>query len=239
MPKCHACRKVISDRRFKHHVCIIVPDAADDAEHDRVARRDRSASAPRDRSASPPAVVHPAAVPPVVAGAPAVPLPAAALPPPVNGEKLELPSSLSRDTFAFIVLLRIWAAVFNISTRALTTLLRILSFFVPSFPSLSLWQINRRCHLNDDRFQRLVVCTKCSLLYDLDDCIDRSIDPVTNRPRNCAIPCRGVQYPFHPLAAKRTACGNPLVEKRNGKFVPLQQFHHTSLKVRLAELLQR
>jgi hypothetical protein len=236
MPTCGICNHTFSFRRFKHHYCR--PDVAP------ARSADRADSPVRDRSASPPPRGEIKEDPVIFDDIPDSPLdleiaPPAPLPPPVNAPKFSIPADIPRALFSFIITIKLWSVVFNISAKAVTALLLILSSFIPAFPKLSLYQINRRCHLDDGRFLSLVVCTQCSLLYPLADCIDTTIDPGTGKPRNTARLCSGVKWPLHPMAAHRKQCNSPLIEKKGSKWVPLQQFHHTSLIARLGELLQR
>lgn len=240
MPLCPLCKRVFSSRWLRDHVCSRREDGDDDQHPP--PRRDQEDAVVRDRSASPvlpelneeelaDAILHPD----VDAPAPPPPGPVAV----VHPTKFDIAHDLPRSTFAFICILKLWSITFNVSAKAFAILLLILSAFISTFPSLSCFKINKRLHLDDDRFLELVVCSQCNMLYPMRDCIDHSINPATGRPRNTALTCAAVRWPFHPQAHHRKRCNADLIQKKAGKWQPIVSFHHLSLRQRLGEMLRR
>jgi hypothetical protein len=231
MPVCRRCHVKYSHRRLSTHGCE--PDtpaaAAKSARRAESPQRDRSASPSRTESSQ---IIDDNLQEPIFADdQPESPHNHAELP--LHGiQRFSL--SLPRATFSFMVLLRLWSICYNISTAALTFLLRLLSTFIPGFPSLTPFLLNRHCHLDDSRLRTLVICPKCNTSYQLAECVERTSDG-----RETAKTCMAVPWPHHPQRARRGRCGAQLLQRRGKHWIPILAFHHVSFIEKLSELLQR
>jgi len=101
-----------------------------------------------------------------------------------------------------------------------------------NFP-LSLRALRQRFSVNRS-VTEFVVCTKCSTLYKLEDCTEKSGNDVVSR--KCS-------FPDHPQRSRRAPCGNVLMKKikygTQFKLVPRKTFLYNSGSSALKSILLR
>jgi len=94
--------------------------------------------------------------------------------------------------------------------------------------------LQRIANLKRDDFEKFVVCSKCAILYHLDECLERKHGTLT--PKRCS----NILFPL----GKAKHCNAKLVNEvilRNGitKFYPLKVYCWKSIISQLESILQR
>jgi len=142
-----------------------------------------------------------------------------------------------------------WQVVTHASDAAVEWLLTFLGRFLQTlnyglnsdcFSNLTLFfptticMLQKISSLKRDEFEIFVVCSKCTKLYHLDECLERKHGTVL--PKKCT----NILFPL----GKAKHCGNKLVNKlilKNGvtKFYPLRVYCRKSIISQLENILQR
>ena len=124
---------------------------------------------------------------------------------------------------ALDILLAFLKALFE----SLGTLFPVLASFAVLFPK-SLHLLRKQLGIDEDKFIKYVVCSKCHSLYMFDDCYD------TVRGKRVSKKCSYVQYPNHRQHFRRTKCNEPLLKevtlKSGGtKLYPIKVYCYNSV----------
>ena len=82
----------------------------------------------------------------------------------------------------------------------------VLASFAVLFPK-SLHLLRNQLGIDEDKFVKYVVCSKCHSLYVFDDCYD------TVRGKRVSKKCSYTQYPNHRQHFRRTKCNEPLLKE--------------------------
>ena len=147
-----------------------------------------------------------------------------------------------------IMVILAWQATFNISDSAIQALfgflckiLSVLAFEAPfiacirdSFPKCNVTAL-KRVGIENDSFQKFVVCGSCNELYpDINDLIYSAHGTI--KARTCS---NQILY-----NRRRVACGQPLLKKsilEDGKctFIPIKTYCYKSIVESIEELLNR
>lgn len=116
-----------------------------------------------------------------------------------------------------LIIFALWSYRHNITQTAFNALLKVLSLFLSllstisssissvfsGFPS-SVYKLNRLLNINENDFNKYVVCPKCHSLYTFEQCFE-----VRGRPKLCSF----VAYPEHPHQLRRRPCGERLLSE--------------------------
>ena len=166
--------------------------------------------------------------------------------PPLQLSRLKQVHVLLRWLSCFILY---WQVVIHTSDAAVEWLLFFLGKFLQTlsyglssefftsfmmyFPT-SIYMLYRISCLKRDEFEKFVVCSKCTKLYHLDECLERKHGTVL--PKRCT-------NVFFPLGRAKH-CGSKLVDKvilKNGvtKFYPVKVYCWKSLVSQMENILQR
>ena len=166
--------------------------------------------------------------------------------PPIEQSRLSQVNLLLRWLCCFILY---WQVVTRVSDSTVEWLLLFLSRFlevfgrgldselmkniVLVFPT-SIYLLHRISAVQRDNFEKFVVCSKCTKLYHLDECLERKHGTIL--PKQCS----NILFPL----GKAKLCGTKLVNKvilKNGitRFYPLKVYCWKSIIDQLESILER
>ena len=150
----------------------------------------------------------------------------------------------------FSLFLLLWASFYSVSANALNHLIKflhfILSVLLPKSSSMAslvsqlpttLYNLKKSFGLLDDKFEKYVICPKCSSLYQFKECFSATIIGIS--PKRCS----HIRFRNHPHVSKRQPCGHRLIRevvtKTGKKHYPLKCYCYNSITNSLKSILQR
>ena len=147
--------------------------------------------------------------------------------------------------------LLLWQTAFNVTSRAMASLLGFLGKLFQTLAQLSgsplllliarlfpasLYRSQKILGLSEDSFTTFAVCTHCYSIYELSDCICTTSHP----PKRCD----SVTFPKHRQAYRRLSCNAPLfrrimLSQDKFRYYQICSYPYKSLKDALQRLLLR
>ena len=159
--------------------------------------------------------------------------------------KFSIPSGPYRDWWRFLLFIRSWTLIFNISTRSSQMLYRILHLMLPQMlaaPKITNHLVDKNLGINgrNDAFEGYVCCPKCHRVTRFDDSWER----VRGTDQSVSKRCAGILLKNHKDARHRV-CGALLlrtvgsIDGMRQHLVPFLTYAYRPVKTRLSELLNR
>jgi len=148
-----------------------------------------------------------------------------------------------------LLFLFLWTSFYGISATALNHLIAFFSYIssfaanpatvtalAAVFPS-SLYIAQKYLDIQQDRFEKFVICQRCSSLYNYKDCFE------TTGTRKRSKHCSHIEYRNHPQPSQRRPCGHRLIKeiitKKEKKFYPIKSYPYCSIMDSLSHILSR
>ena len=160
--------------------------------------------------------------------------------------------NLPRIVKTTLLFLQLWDMFYNVFATALNHLIQFLHYLLISiaeklpplsdlasvFPT-SLYKLRKCLSLNEDDFEKYVVCKKCNSVYAFKDCIVKASSGDKTKA------CKYTPYRNHPILPKRSPCGQnllmevTLLSKKEIKLIPYKTYCYHPLYKSLRQVLQR
>lgn len=170
----------------------------------------------------------------------------------------ELPDKKDEQSYTlvrwFIIFVRLWQIMFNISDAAIKLLLKFVSTFFKLLATLTslalikniasqlpptLYLLRKYLQSDKQSFVKYTICPSCFSLYEYADCISED-ETGEQTPKRCTY----IQFPNHPQRNRRLPCNAALMTKVNlsggkVKYIPRFSYAYQPIEQSLQKLLFR